>query len=155
MSSLVVALLVVLVAVPSPSGSEEAPMEMKRLTPILLVEEIEPCLPFWLERLGFQKVTEVPEGDKLSFVILAKDNVQVMYQSRASVEKDLPALAQGAFKSSTVLYLEVDNVRAVAERLKGVEVVVPLRETFYGATEIGVRAPCGNMVSFAEFAARK
>ncbi len=50
---------------------------MKKLTPVLLVEEIEPCLAFWVERLGFQKVTEVPEGNKLGFVILVKDCVTV------------------------------------------------------------------------------
>ncbi len=128
---------------------------MKKLTPVLYVEKIEPCLGFWVERLGFQKVTEVPEGDKLGFVILVKDNVQVMYQSRASLEKDLPALAKQPFRSSTVLYIEVEKISEVAERLQGVEVVVPFRKTFYGATEIGVRAPCGNLVTFAEFTARK
>ncbi len=120
-----------------------------------MVEEIEPCLPFWVERLGFQKVTEVPEGDKLGFVILAKGNVQVMYQSRASLEKDLPVLAKQPFKSSTVLYIEVEKLDKIVQKLEGVEVVVPLRETFYGATEISVRTPCGNLVTFAEFAARK
>ncbi len=84
MKALVLALLGV-VFVPLLAGAEEATMTMKKLTPVLMVEEIEPCLPFWVERLGFQKVTEVPEGDKLGFVILAKGNVQVMYQSRASL----------------------------------------------------------------------
>ena len=154
MKALVLALLGV-VFVPLLAGAEEATMTMKKLTPVLMVEEIEPCLPFWVERLGFQKVTEVPEGDKLGFVILAKGNVQVMYQSRASLEKDVPALAKMSFKSSTGLFIEVEKISEVVERLKGVEVVVPLRETFYGATEISVRTPCGNLVTFAEFAARK
>jgi len=30
-------------------------MRMKKLTPVLFVEAIEPCLPFWTERLGFTK----------------------------------------------------------------------------------------------------
>ena len=28
---------------------------MRKLTPVLLVEEIEPCLSFWTDRLGFEK----------------------------------------------------------------------------------------------------
>ena len=58
---------------------------IKKLTPVLYVEEIEPCLDLWVNRLGFARTVEVPEGDKLGFVTLAKDGVEVMYQSRASV----------------------------------------------------------------------
>src|SRR6202171_1645902 len=62
---------------------------MKKLTPVISVDQIEPSLPFWIERLGFQKTAEVPEKDKLGFVILIKGSVEVMYQTRASVAKDL------------------------------------------------------------------
>jgi len=34
---------------------EKKPMNVKRITPVLLVNEIEPLLPFWIERLGFTK----------------------------------------------------------------------------------------------------
>lgn len=124
---------------------------MKKLTPVLLVEEIEPCLPFWVERLGFQKTAEVPEGSKLGFVILAKDNVQIMYQSHASVAKDVPQFASLKLTPSTFLYIEVDKLDPVLEKLKGIEVEVPERKTFYGAREVGVREPGGNHVTFAEF----
>ena len=42
---------------------------MKKLTPILVVDAIEPCLPFWTQRLGFTVNAEVPEGDRLGFVM--------------------------------------------------------------------------------------
>lgn len=128
------------------------PLLMKKLTPVILVEEIEPCLPFWVERLGFAKTAEVPEGEKLGFVMLAKDGVQVMYQSRASVAKDVPALAQGEFRPTTGLFVEVSNLKDVIAKMKGAEVVVPERTTFYGAHELGVREPGGSVVIFAEFA---
>ncbi len=124
---------------------------MKKLTPVLVVEEIEPCLKFWVDRLGFQKTAEVPEGSKLGFVILAKDNVEIMYQSRASVNKDVPAFAGLKLSPSTFLYIEVEKLDPILERLKGAEVEVPERKTFYGAREIGVREPGGNHVLFAEF----
>ncbi len=138
----------------SPARAQEKTMmnaTMKKLTPVLFVEEIEPCLPFWIERLGFAKTVEVPEGIKLGFVILAKDNAEVMYQSRASVAKDVPALAQ-ALSSSFLLYVDVNGLDTILPKLEGVPVVVPVRKTFYGAREIGVREPGGNVVTFAEFA---
>ena len=35
---------------------------VKKITPVLFVEEVEPCVKFWVERLGFTKTIEVPEG---------------------------------------------------------------------------------------------
>ena len=126
---------------------------MKKLTPVLFVEEIKPCLPFWSERLGFKKTVEVPEGNKLGFVILVKDNIEVMYQSHASVEKDLPGLVKWPLKPATFLYIEVAGLDDIIKRLEGAPVAVPLRKTFYGAREIGVREPGGNVVVFAEMEA--
>ena len=138
---------------------------MKNLTPVIIVDQIEPSLPFWIERLGFQKTAEVPEGDKLGFVILVKENVQIMYQTRASVAKDLgTAVAPGIHPASgainpnkdlVTLYIQVEKLDPVMAALTGVEVVVPERKTFYGAREFGVREPGGIVVLFAEFQKRE
>jgi len=121
-------------------------LSMKKLTPVLVVDDIEPCLGFWAA-LGFEKTVEVPEGGKLGFVILVKDSVELMYQSRSSVKKDVPALAD--LPSRAALYLEVNDLDAVEKAVKGAPVVVPRRKTFYGAEEIGVREPGGSAVTFA------
>ena len=141
--------------------STQGEQVMKNLTPVIIVDQIEPCLPFWIERLGFQKTAEVPEGNKLGFVILVKGNVQIMYQTRASVARDLgtavePGIhpASGAInanKDLVTLYIQVEKLDPVMAALKGIEVVVPERKTFYGAREFGVREPGGIVVLFAEF----
>lgn len=132
-------------------NAEEA--TMRQLTPVILVEEIESCLPFWTERLGFELTMQVPEGDRLGFAAVAKDGVQVMYQSRASVLADVPALGGGPFaKDGFGLFIVVPDLDPVLAALEGTDVIVPERRTFYGAREIGVRAPCGTTVMFAEFA---
>jgi len=126
-------------------------MNVEKMTPVLFVNEIEPVLPFWVERLGFQKTAEVPEGNKLGFVILQKGGVEVMYQTYASVDKDMPAIAQAVRKGPTFLYVEVDNLHTVVEAMKGAEVYMPVRTTFYGAKEIGVKDPAGHFITFAQF----
>jgi uncharacterized glyoxalase superfamily protein PhnB len=125
-----------------------SPIQFRKLSPVLIVDAIEPCLPFWMERLGFAKVVEVPEGNRLGFVILTKDGVEVMYQSRDSVRNDIPALA--ATPPGATLYIEVSDIAAVERAVEGAEVVVPRRQTFYGADEVGVREPGGNVVLFAQ-----
>ena len=125
---------------------------MKKLAPVYVVERIEPCLEFWVGRLGFAKVVEIPEGDALGFVILTRGNVELMYQSLASVAKDIPALATAPIGSASAngTYIEVSDIDDVEKRLAGWDVVVPRRTTFYGATEIGVREPAGNLIIFAQ-----
>jgi uncharacterized glyoxalase superfamily protein PhnB len=124
---------------------------MNKLTPVLYVEEIEPVLSFWTDRLGFARTVEVPEGDRLGFVILQKNGVEVMYQTRKSVEGDLPELAGSPMKGS-FLFIEVEDLDAVERSLEGIRPVVPRRKTFYGADELIVREPAGNAVTFAQFA---
>ena len=128
-------------------------MNVKRITPVLYVKEIEPCAQFWAERLGFEKTAEVPEGDRLGFVILQKNGVEIMYQSFASAEKDAPALASEISGGRTFLYVEVDKLDELITAIQGVNLVLPLRTTFYGAREIGLKDPAGHMIVFAEMSA--
>ena len=122
---------------------------VRKLTPVIVVDAVEPCLPFWTDRLGFAVVATVPEGEHVGFAILEKDGVEVMYQSRASVAADIPALDTNR-PPGTALFVEVTDVGAVAAAMAGVETVVPRRRTFYGMDEIGVREPGGSVVVFAQ-----
>jgi uncharacterized glyoxalase superfamily protein PhnB len=122
---------------------------MRKLTPIVFVDAIEPCLPFWTERLGFETTATVPHEDALGFAILQKEGVELMYQTRASLEADLPALTDEVMSGATTLFIEVDALDPIVEALDGADLVVPRRSTFYGMDEIFVRAPCGTIVGFA------
>jgi len=124
----------------------------KKLTPVLIVDAIEPVLPFW-EALGFERTAEVPHGDRLGFVILNSGAVEVMYQTRASVGDDLPAALQDAPPGTADLFITVDDLDAVAARIpKNAPVLVARRTTFYGADETIVRDPAGNVICFAKMA---
>src|ERR1035438_3838713 len=121
-----------------------------KITPILIVDEVEPSLDFWVSKLGFEKTVEVPEGDKLGFVILQKEGTEVMLQSRASVRKDAGSAAvDEILASGSHLYIEVDNFSDALERVKGAAVLVPERTTFYGMREIWVHEPGGHVLGFA------
>ncbi|MGA8432744.1 MAG: VOC family protein [Candidatus Sulfotelmatobacter sp.] len=126
-------------------------MNVKKITPILFAEEIEPCLKFWVDRMGFEKTIEVPDGNKLAFAMLQKGNIELMYQTYTSADKDVPALSPLVRKGPTFLYVEVGSLDETIAAVKGAEIVVPVRKTFYGAKEICVKDPAGHFVTFAEF----
>ena len=125
-------------------------MNVKRITPVLLVREIEPVVSFWVDRLGFTKTIEVPEGNRLGFVAFRKGSAEVMYQTYASVEKDAPKEMSAAAKGPTYLYLEVDDLDAVLAAMKTAKITMPLRTAFYGMREFAVQDPTGHFITFAQ-----
>jgi hypothetical protein len=124
---------------------------MKKLTPVLIVEAIEPVLALW-EALGFARTAEVPHGERLGFVILQKDGVEIMYQTFDSVRADEPKSLFGQRRlGASGLFIEVDDLNAVSARVpKETDVVVERRKTFYGSTEMILRDAAGNIVLLAE-----
>jgi uncharacterized glyoxalase superfamily protein PhnB len=124
---------------------------MKKLTPILAVDAIEPSLPFWVDALGFTKTVEVPHEDSLGFAILEKNGQEVMLQTLASMNADVPAVAPRA--GGSILFLEIEDLSAIESVVGDYELLVPRRKTFYGAEEIFVREPGGNVIGFAQFGA--
>jgi uncharacterized glyoxalase superfamily protein PhnB len=148
-------LLLLTLSVSAPFGQLKAEekgklMTVKKMTPILFAEEIEPCLKFWVERLGFEKTIDVPEGNKLAFAILQKGGVELMYQTYASAEKDVSGVRLEVRKGPSFLYVEVENLDEIITAIKGTEIVMPVRTTFYRATEIGIKDPAGHIITFAQ-----
>lgn len=122
---------------------------MKRVTPVLVVDEVEPCVDFWVKRFGFSIGALVDHEGRVGFAQLQRGKIELMYQSTASLVSDVPRLGVEAFR--TLLFVEVPDIKELASRISDLDTVVPLRKTFYGSQEIGVRDPAGNPVIFASF----
>lgn len=121
-----------------------------RLTPVLMVDRIEPCLPFWTDRLGFQNVAEVPGPDgRPQFALLVRDGIEVMYQTWASVEAESKAAVAAPRGHSVALFVEVHDIETVDRALAGSPRVAERHQTFYGMDEFSVREPGGAVVTFA------
>ena len=134
----------------STSENTMKPAKVKKITPILFAQELEPCIEFWTERLGFQKTVEVPEGNKIGFAILERNGLELMYQSFASVEKDNPATAAAVRRGPAFLYIEVEDLEAALAAIQGAEIVMPVRATFYHSKEFGIKDPAGHYIIFAQ-----
>lgn len=124
---------------------------LQHLTPVLVVDEVEPCLRFWTEKLGFTPENQVPgDNGKLVFASAKAGDVEVMYQTRASVLAERPDAADDVVGHSTVLFITVDDLDRIETAVSGAPVVKPRHNTFYGTTELYVKEPGGNLVGFAQ-----
>jgi hypothetical protein len=133
-------------------------MTFRKITPVLIVDRIEPVIPFWA-KLGAVATVEVPDATatdgRLGFVILVLAGMEIMYQTLSSVTADLvqSASVPSAFPVAAqlgLLFIEVDALDAVESALRDTPQVMGRRTTFYGSSEIGYADPAGNIVIFAE-----
>ncbi len=79
-----------------------------------------------------------------------------MYQTRESVATevstaDLPKALLPDERSRTTLFCEVSDLKAIREKLQGLDILLSHRKTAYGADELWLREPGGHIVGFAEF----
>lgn len=126
--------------------------QLQHITPVLIVDRVEPCLTFWVDRFGFAVENQVPGPDgQLIFASAKKDGLEVMYQTRASVIAENPDGAGELDGHSIALFITVSDIDLVERAVAGAPVVKPRHTTFYGSTEIYVREPGGNTVGFASF----
>jgi uncharacterized glyoxalase superfamily protein PhnB len=147
----VAAAAVALAALHTGSTPMTAP-RLTHLTPVLVVDRVEPCLAFWVERFGFVVENQVPGPDgALVFASAKKDGIEVMYQTRASVIAEAPDTATELAGHSIALFIAVEDIDAVERAVAGAPVVKARHKTFYGSTELYVREPGGNTVGFASF----
>jgi uncharacterized glyoxalase superfamily protein PhnB len=134
------------------AGTDPNAFTLKQLTPVLIVDEVEPCVKFWTDRLGFDITNKVPAEDgKLIFASVQQGAIEIMYQTRASVISEQPGAAGDLTGHSVALFITVADLDTVEKALAGVPVVKPRHDTFYGSTELYVKEPGGNTVGFAQF----
>lgn len=122
-------------------------MKLEKLTTLLVVDAIEPCLPTW-QKLGYEVTVRVPESGELGFVILRGSAGELMLQTKASLREDMRAVAEE--KPSHLLYGDVKSLAAAEKALGGAKIIVPRRKTFYGADEVWFELENGVILGLSE-----
>ena len=127
-------------------------MNIRKVTPLFVVDSITPAaIAFW-EKTGWTKQIEVPHGEHVGFILLENDGRELMLQSRASMKDDLATKDIAALDPPCALYVDVASLSEARSecRAAGARVLIDERETFYGAREMWVVDPAGVLVGYAE-----
>ena len=135
---------------PAAAALTRPPASIERVTPILPVESIEPVVAFW-EALDFAPTNPNYVDGRLNFMAFSKDGYDVHYQSLAEIDQKSAAASGDLAGSTAMIYITVDDLDAIVERLGNAEVVIPRRQTPWGADEIYVREPGGHLIAFASY----
>ena len=125
--------------------------ELQKLTPNLIVADVQRSIDFYRDVLEFTVTQTVPEQGPLVFAIVQRGGVEVFLNAPEPARAEYPALAAREIGGSLTLFMHVKGVRAAHEQLKNrVPVVMPLEKKWYGVTEFAFTDPDGYVVTFAE-----
>ncbi|MEO5896398.1 MAG: VOC family protein [Vicinamibacterales bacterium] len=132
-------------------------MKLTDVTPNLIVAEIARSMAFYQEVLGFAVVTTVPDASPFVFAWMQRDGVNVFLNSIQGMAGDLAGLAARPIGGTATMFFAVER-DAVAggideffAQVSGrAEIVMPLKDQFYGMREFGVEDPDGYIILFAQ-----
>ena len=126
-------------------------MQIKKLTPNLVVRSVEASLKFYREVLGLETGMTVPEQAPYVFASVTNGAVEIFFNDQKVVAAEYPKLA-ATIGASFTLYLEVDSLQAVLDRVEkaGAKISMPVTEQFYGMKEFAFEDQDGYTITIGE-----
>ena len=124
---------------------------LHKLTPNLIVDDMDHTIAFYKDVLGFTLVGNAPDNAPFDWAMMTSGVAEIMFQSLESVGGEYPAFNGMKVGGSFLLYIEVDDVDALYAKVKGrAEVAVELNDTFYGMREFAIEDIDGYLLVFAQ-----
>jgi catechol 2,3-dioxygenase-like lactoylglutathione lyase family enzyme len=126
-------------------------MQIKKLTPNLVVRDVEASLKFYNRILGLETAMTVPDQSPYIFAGVTNGTIEVFFNEQKTVAAEYPKLA-ASIGASMTLYIEVDSLQTVLDSVKqaGANISVPVTEQFYGMREFAFEDPDGYTITIAE-----
>ena len=82
--------------------------------------------------------------------------VEIFFNDAAGAVTEYPAFAGKPIGATGTLFIEVEGVDALHDRLKPrVKIVMPIETQFYGMREFAIEDPDGYVITFAERAPQR
>ena len=125
--------------------------DLKKLTPNLIVANVERSVAFYRDVLGFSVTHTVPDATPYVFAAVQSGPVEIFLNAPEPAMAEYPALKDRPLGGSLTLFIEVAAIRAVHEDLEHrVTIVMPLERKWYGVTEFAFPDPDGYLITLAE-----
>jgi len=122
-----------------------------KITPNLLVSNVERSLAFYCELLGFARGMTVPEQSPFVFASVTSGPVEIFLNDRSTTAKESPQMAGLQMGGGNTMFIEIEGIDALHDRLKNqVTIVLPIVTQWYGVREFAITDPDGYVITFAE-----
>lgn len=131
---------------------------MKKITPNIMVADVNATIDYYKDNLGFETVMVVDEekgdgasGKPLVWAMIKNGDVEIMLQKTDSLIEELPEMEGREIGGTFTLYVRMQDVKSFYDKVKDkVEIVKDMHKTFYGADEFVIKDLNGYIIYFAE-----
>ena len=125
--------------------------QFTKLTPNLLVSNVERSLAFYVGTLGFERGMTVPDESPFVFASVTGGPIEIFLNDAAGAVKEYPGFGGKPLGCTGTLFIEATGIDALHDRLKSsVTIVMPIETKFYGMREFAIQDPDGYVITFAE-----
>ncbi len=127
---------------------------LTKLTPELMVEDVNKTVEFYCDTLGFTLINSVAEeegSEQYQWASVQSGDFAIMLQSRKSLVPDMPEFENIPLGGSFFLFIETVNISLWYETIKEkVQIVQELHTTNYGTQEFMFKDINGYILVFAQ-----
>ena len=128
--------------------SMSSPTELKSITPILFVTDVPTSAAYFRDKLGF--AIDFLHGEPPFYGAVSRDGVCIHFRCVRQ-----PNFAELAAREHSLILasIEVADVHAFFAELqgRGADIIQPPTRQTWGGTDLYVRDPDGNVISFVTF----
>jgi len=125
--------------------------ELQKLTPNLIVANVQRSIDFYRDVLEFTVTQTVPDQGPFVFAIVQRGGVEMFLNAPEPAHAEYPLLADRPLGGTLTLFMHVKGIRDAHTQLQSrVNVVMPLEKKWYGVTEFAFTDPDGYVITFAE-----
>lgn len=123
----------------------------KKLTPNLLVANVERSLAFYVDALGFAKGMTVPDQAPFVFASVTSGSLEIFFNDAATAVKEYPAFAGKPIGATGTMFVELEGIDAYHDAIRArVTITMPIVTQSYGMREFAIEDPDGYVITFAE-----
>jgi catechol 2,3-dioxygenase-like lactoylglutathione lyase family enzyme len=127
------------------------PHGLKKLTPNLVVSNVERSAAFYCDLLGFTRTTTVPDQPPYVFAIVHSGPVEIFLNAPEPATAEYPAFQGRPIGGTLTLFVEVSGIHELHASLQPrLKIVMPLEKKWYGVTEFAFEDPDGYIITYAE-----
>ena len=128
------------------------PLRATKLTPNLIVSNVERSLEFYAGVLGFARAMTVPEQSPFVFASVTSGPVEIFFNDRSTIANESPQFANlSVGGGGNTMFIEVGDVDALHDRVRShAPVVMAIHTQWYGMREFAITDPDGYVITFAQ-----
>ncbi len=123
-----------------------------RLTPNLVVRDVEQSIRFYCDVLDFELDQHVPEKPPFVFASVRGGGIEIFLNQYETAVEEYPAFGNVPIGGTLTLYLAMQGVDDLYSEIRssGTRIVMPIETKFYGVREFAVADPDGYIITLAE-----